>query len=58
MSLYADCSPYELALMRQHALRQGRRRIAREIQQELERRAAERQLPPERRVLLAREEGR
>jgi hypothetical protein len=58
MSLYADCSPYELALMRQHALRQGLRRIAREIQQELERRAAERPVSPERRALLGREEER
>lgn len=58
MSLYADYSPYELALMRQHALRQGRRRIAREIQQELERRAAERQVSPERQALRGREERR
>lgn len=58
MSLYADYSPYELALMRQHALRQGLRRIAGEIQQELERRAAARPLAAERRIPLEREEGR
>lgn len=57
MSLYADCSPYELALMRQHALRQGKRRIAREIQQELERRAAERPVSPQRQATRGREEG-